>query len=444
MTTQITPAFEVRMRKSQSYGNEATTVIDWGADHEIHITTYKRHNGAVCCVAQEMEKTKPGQAVMLVFGSQSWSKMLCGERATATEKTVARIHAAGIEKFKSLPESELPSKKEALPAIEIGQVFYTDGPWAPRRRAVYEIVPSDYGTTYKTVELDGSDLHKDQHPRHESKKFGIGLYWKTGDTVPVESLEALVKQASDAVAKRYKEEREKEAAEAAERLRKIEAGKAMVGELDFPYYIEGVEYKTEYRMDDSHDTTVLRKVVLAFSWHKVRNRAELAAAASNCPDTAHLTAESYDEHNSSLGSKYNGWQVRKRSITSEVDKESIYIAAADGNFFVTESNAVHTPANESGAESSSGARIVHNRQQDGIEIHFSAKPSQGTLDTIKANGFRWSKFNKCWYKKDSEGARRVAANYGELPESLKGEQSTGGDAFDNMIIDQQAQNMGLM
>jgi len=43
--------------------------------------------------------------------------------------------------------------------------------------------------------------------------------------------------------------------------------------------------------------------------------------------------------------------------------------------------------------------LRHNEKQNGIEIGFKNKPSQNIIDTLKQNGFRWSKYNKVWYAK---------------------------------------------
>lgn len=38
-----------------------------------------------------------------------------------------------------------------------------------------------------------------------------------------------------------------------------------------------------------------------------------------------------------------------------------------------------------------------NHEKNGIELKFDCKPSQSTLDSLKANGWRWSKYNSIWY-----------------------------------------------
>lgn len=42
-------------------------------------------------------------------------------------------------------------------------------------------------------------------------------------------------------------------------------------------------------------------------------------------------------------------------------------------------------------------RFERNYERNGIEIYFEKKPSEAVRDTLKANGWRWSNFNKCWY-----------------------------------------------
>lgn len=57
-----------------------------------------------------------------------------------------------------------------------------------------------------------------------------------------------------------------------------------------------------------------------------------------------------------------------------------------------------------------------NTAKNGIELHFDPKPSKSVLDDLKANGWRWSRFNSCWYKLDNSIARRVASKYAAIPE----------------------------
>lgn len=53
-------------------------------------------------------------------------------------------------------------------------------------------------------------------------------------------------------------------------------------------------------------------------------------------------------------------------------------------------------------------KIVLNEEKNGVEIHFSGKPSEDVRNNLKSNGFRWSKYNKCWYAKQNEDTLNFA------------------------------------
>lgn len=44
-----------------------------------------------------------------------------------------------------------------------------------------------------------------------------------------------------------------------------------------------------------------------------------------------------------------------------------------------------------------------NSEKNGVEIYFTDKPDEEIRNLMKSNGFRWAKYNKCWYAKQSEG-----------------------------------------
>jgi hypothetical protein len=48
--------------------------------------------------------------------------------------------------------------------------------------------------------------------------------------------------------------------------------------------------------------------------------------------------------------------------------------------------------------------LIHNEEKNGLELKFSGKPSEGTRELLKTNGFRWSKYSKVWYIKNSDSA----------------------------------------
>lgn len=47
-------------------------------------------------------------------------------------------------------------------------------------------------------------------------------------------------------------------------------------------------------------------------------------------------------------------------------------------------------------------KIVLNEDKNGVELYFNNKPSEDVRNNLKSNGFRWSRYNKCWYAKQSE------------------------------------------
>ena len=46
-----------------------------------------------------------------------------------------------------------------------------------------------------------------------------------------------------------------------------------------------------------------------------------------------------------------------------------------------------------------GVQVIHNENKNGIEIKFPSKPDFSIIQNLKEHGFRWSRFNKCWWKK---------------------------------------------
>lgn len=53
-------------------------------------------------------------------------------------------------------------------------------------------------------------------------------------------------------------------------------------------------------------------------------------------------------------------------------------------------------------------KIVLNEDKNGVEIYFNNKPSEDVRNNLKSNGFRWSKYNKCWYAKQNEDTLKFA------------------------------------
>ena len=74
------------------------------------------------------------------------------------------------------------------------------------------------------------------------------------------------------------------------------------------------------------------------------------------------------------------------------------------------------------------ARVVFNKDLDGIEIYYNEKPDKAEIAELKAAKWRWNRNKKCWYKKDSEKARKFILRFDQ-------ENSHNSDepAYDNNI-----------
>ena len=46
-----------------------------------------------------------------------------------------------------------------------------------------------------------------------------------------------------------------------------------------------------------------------------------------------------------------------------------------------------------------GVTVSENEEKDGVEIRFPGKPPQAVIDSLKAHGWRWSRFGSCWWHK---------------------------------------------
>ena len=63
--------------------------------------------------------------------------------------------------------------------------------------------------------------------------------------------------------------------------------------------------------------------------------------------------------------------------------------------------------------------VRFNEEKNGIELYFSNKPDEEIRNILKSNGFRWARYNKCWYCKDTEEKRDLLRSLGWLNEENK-------------------------
>lgn len=69
-----------------------------------------------------------------------------------------------------------------------------------------------------------------------------------------------------------------------------------------------------------------------------------------------------------------------------------------------------TPAKVETVVTESVSEITYklNDEKNGVEIYFTTKPSEQVRDSLKVSGFKWSRFNKCWYAKQSDATLTLA------------------------------------
>lgn len=169
-----------------------------GWDVEIH--TGKNYNGVIACGAQ-FGTSKEGNGystfeyAMFTDPNIVLAKSAPGTRAT--EKAIQTIHTAGLAKFEAMRAAgELPVKK-SVSEIKIGQILFLNGygqdEHSHKNEAVYKIE----GQRYFTVNMSTLDLSSHEHVRPIEEKFGIGVYYKKGDTLPVEEVEAALIKAQE-------------------------------------------------------------------------------------------------------------------------------------------------------------------------------------------------------------------------------------------------------
>jgi hypothetical protein len=48
-----------------------------------------------------------------------------------------------------------------------------------------------------------------------------------------------------------------------------------------------------------------------------------------------------------------------------------------------------------------------NLELNGVELYFDNKPTQDTINYLKANKFRWHRMKKCWYAKNNKDSQQI-------------------------------------
>jgi len=108
-----------------------------------------------------------------------------------------------------------------------------------------------------------------------------------------------------------------------------------------------------------------------------------------------LTKKIYSEEYISVYDKIE--TVREELINKvEETEEKINLVKIENQEPITEETKLHEE----------DANVKFNSEKNGIELYFKSKPNKAILQALKMNGFKWSRYNGCWYIKDSESARQ--------------------------------------
>lgn len=343
---------KTRIYKSFS-GWQGLSLTEADANGEAwQISTYKTRAGVSCNATKG--RVENGIFSYDMFGSKKME--LYSEPGQCTEKKVATVHTAGLSVFAEKMKQEPTTPTYVL---GVGQVIFTDFvSHEQNRRVIYEVITPGH---FKTVTLDGKELTRDDRVRPYTEKFGIGVYYNEGETLPIEKVGELVQQAKEYT--QQQQERERIAAEQAQadRLQKIEIGKKIVPSIP-PGAVCVIQ--AECRQDDSdiqsdyHAYSTTQTVYLSYSSHRRDLFPELRKAAGKFEPTKIYSlapekpadADEWwrpsDEHREkySMGSgyylgdsKYSGWIVSK-CMYCDGDHaakalELFQIAAAEGRYF---------------------------------------------------------------------------------------------------------------
>ena len=317
----------------------------------------------------------------------------------------------------TLGENGKLEKDQEYP-IQVGQILFLNGYGQTvhnhERLAVYKIEHTDFGPKYHCVNLDKPSLCIKDHIRPVEKLHGIGIYFIAGDVATQEEIDEVLPMAqahaqreSDKRAQAEKEQKEKE-----EIARKWWADNTP--KWAKAYIVAELKKDESDSMSDYFHASTSRVLLLAWSASDRLNFKEMRQAGEGIPEIENLSELKEDRYHRILGNYYHGWTIKKYTIGNSFNAYTEQMCVSDpANIRIKEI----TPMAPSGAQPT-GDKIAIcklNAERGGIELYFNSKPAQAVLDDLKGKSWRWSKFNKCWYRLDNPIARQQAAKYADIP-----------------------------
>jgi len=299
--------------------------------------------------------------------------------------------------------------------VQLNQIAYFHGYGRDSERLAVIKIEKDkrFGCTYyHLLNLDKPALSKHEYLRPIETRKGspIGIYFRHGELATQEEIDEVMPMAL--AAEQMKQDKQNAINKANEERREKAAiwWKENTPTWAKAYIVAELKKDESDSMSDYFNASTSKTLLLAWSTTDRLNFAEMRKAALNAPETKEvIDTLKDDKYHRIIGNYYSGWTLKKYKVGTGKSWTEEFVGDPDVLRLPKE-----TPREEMTFEGD--AKIVLNSAKQGIEIYFKSKPSTEVLDEIKAEGFRWAKFNKCWYKKDTVQARQVASKYGKVPE----------------------------
>jgi len=335
--------------------------------------------------------------------------------------------------------------------LEIGQIIWLNGYGQDKyyhdRRAIYDSYLSEYDKRlmYKYVNLDTFETGiQEAHsitPVDKMRGQTIGIYYTPGDMATPEEIKTALEKApivakeKGEAAKRKAEEQAK--ADKAERekfnrdfpyLEKLENSKKSYWALGaanikrelnraFPGHKFTVKSES-YSMGDSINiywtdgpaTDEVKKITDKYQKcdfdgmqdleiYLDRQFPEIYGGAKYVFENRTVSVEKCLEVAKELGIKGAKADQYNNVVGIGFDNEKrLYQETKKRSYYVKPEKAEDSPVKPITGK----AEVRRNEEKNGVEIHFSEKPGDEILTELKSNGWRWSRFTKCWYKRFTE------------------------------------------
>jgi hypothetical protein len=119
----------------------------------------------------------------------------------------------------------------------------------------------------------------------------------------------------------------------------------------------------------------------------------------------------------------SGWCVSKSVRYRDQWDSGLFVAMAERCIFEDKPEPIPQPPTSTHTEPAThtgGVTVTKNTERNGVEIRFDKKPATETLDTLKAHGWRWSRFGVCWYNRDTPENMSFALTFTgqDIPQSI--------------------------